>query len=346
VQDISPEATTIPIGKAIANTQIYLLDRDFNPVPIGVVGEIYLGGDGLAQGYLNRPELTTERFIPNPVVDSRRGNPPVVALHVDRVGTEAPPLSTHHSIIQQPEALPVPPPPYPSRLYKTGDLARYRSDGNLEFLGRIDQQVKIRGFRIELGEIEAVLSQHPAVREIVVVIREVEGDRQLIAYVVPDLHQVLTISELRDFLKAKLPPYMVPAAFVILETLPLTPNGKVDRRALPPPNFIQAELALKYTPPRTSIEEELMTIWSKLLGRERVGMDDNFFELGGHSLLATQLISQVRDRFQVEVPLRSLFATPTIAELAQCIEAANEAQPEFQSVGFEARSQLREEAEF
>ena len=201
-----------------------------------------------------------------------------------------------------------------SKLYKTGDRALYRPDGNLEFLGRTDHQVKIRGFRVELGEVEAVVAQHPLVQTAVVVVREQESDRQLIAYIVPEA-SIPTERELRTFLKEKLPAYMLPAAFMMLNTLPLTANGKVDHLALPPHLTVARE-----SPPPTTLEATLVELWMQLLGR-KVGIDDNFFELGGHSLLATQLVSRIRDRFQVELPLRSVFETPTIAQLAQKIEA-------------------------
>jgi len=295
VQAVAEDATTIPIGRAIANTQIYLLDADLNPVPVGVPGEIYLGGDGLARSYLNRPELTAARFVPNPFSCQAR-----------------------------------------DRLYRTGDLARYQPNGNLEFLGRLDAQIKLRGFRIELGEIETVLSQHPAVREAVVVVREIAGDRQLVAYIVAE--QTPTARDLRNFLQSKLPDYMVPAAFVVLEALPLTPNGKIDRRALPVAVLSDA-IAPETTPP-TSVEATLVDIWSRILGR-CVGVNDNFFELGGHSLLATQVISRIRSTLQVEVPLRQLFEAPTIAGLAQYIETLRWAT---QGSG-EERSPTREEVE-
>ncbi|MBE8967603.1 non-ribosomal peptide synthase/polyketide synthase, partial [Nostocales cyanobacterium LEGE 12452] len=267
-----------PIGRPIANTQIYILDTQLQPVPIGVPGELYIGGAGLTKGYLNRSELTQEKFIPNPF-EGAGG----------------------------------------SRLYKTGDLARYLPDGNIEYLGRIDNQVKIRGFRIELGEIETVLSQLGDVQTSCVIAREdIPGDKRLVAYVVPHQHSTLTINELRHSLKAKLPDYMVPNAIVILESLPLTPNGKVDRRALPAPDF-QSERIDKYLAPRNPIEELLAQIWAQVLKLELVGIHDNFFELGGHSLLATQLVSRIRSIFKVELPLRELFARPTVAELAQTI---------------------------
>jgi amino acid adenylation domain-containing protein len=281
VQDVPEEATSIPIGRPITNTQIYLLDEQLQPVPIGVLGELYIGGDGLAQGYLNRPELTSLAFIPNPFSQ--------------KPGT---------------------------RLYKTGDLARYRSDGNIEFLGRSDNQVKIRGFRIELAEIEAVLSQHPAVAEAVVIVQEdIPADKHLVAYVVPNKGQAPTSSELRQFSTEKLPNYMVPSIYMILESLPLTPNGKVDRRVLPAVDTLSLDPKEDYVAPRTTVEEELAEIWAKVLGKQQVGVHDNFFELGGHSLLATQLTSRIRDRFKVELPVRILFEAPTVGMLARHIEA-------------------------
>jgi acyl-CoA synthetase (AMP-forming)/AMP-acid ligase II len=269
-------AGAVPIGRPIANTQLYILDAHLRPVPIGVPGELYIGGDGVARGYLNRPELTAEKFIPHPFGD-------------------------------QPGA----------RLYKTGDLARYQPDQNIEFLGRIDDQVKIRGFRIELGEIEAVLCQHPSVHEAVVIVREdTPGDSHLVAYVVPQAQQSPSTSDLRSFLQEKLPEYMVPMAFVILERLPLTPNGKVDRRALPQPKRESPFVA-----PRNAVEEALAGMWAEVLRLERVGIHDNFFALGGHSLLATQVVSRLRSAFQVELPVRRLFDEgSTVAGLAELLE--------------------------
>jgi amino acid adenylation domain-containing protein/non-ribosomal peptide synthase protein (TIGR01720 family) len=279
VYEVESGKGAVPIGRPIANTQIYLLDQHLQPVPIGVPGELYISGDGVARGYLNRPDLTDEKFIPNPF-----NNQPG------------------------------------SRLYKTGDQARYLSDGNIEFKGRIDNQVKIRGFRIELGEIEAAIAQYPGVRETVVIAREdVPGHKYLVAYIVPGSSDALASSDLRGFLKAKLPDYMIPGAFVILSALPLTPNGKVDRRALPTPEF-HPELQRSLVAPRTPIEEMLASIWADVLRIEQVGVHHNFFELGGHSLLATQVISRVRDTFAVELPLRSLFEAPTIAEFASRVE--------------------------
>ncbi|WP_442937952.1 amino acid adenylation domain-containing protein [Nostoc sp.] len=268
------ERQIVPIGRPIANTQIYILDEHLQPVPIGVAGELHIGGAGLARGYLNRPELTKEKFISNPFDNSK--------------------------------------------LYKTGDLARYLPDGTIEYIGRIDNQIKIRGFRIELGEIEALLNQHDDVQASVVTAREdTPGDKRLVAYVVPHQHTPI-INELRQFLKAKLPDYMVPNAFVMLESMPLTPNGKVDRRTLPAPD-LHSERTEKYVAPRTPIEEILVQIWSQVLKVEQVGIHDNFFELGGHSLLATQVLSRIRDRFKVHLPLHELFNTLTITELAPSI---------------------------
>jgi acyl carrier protein len=258
---------------------VYLLNEQLQPVPIGVAGEVYIGGDGLARDYLKRPELTAQKFIPNP-------------------------------FSQQPGA----------RLYKTGDLARYNNDGQIEFLGRLDNQVKIRGFRIELGEIELLLQQHPSVRETVVVAREdVPGNKRLVAYVVVNQMPAPTISELHHFLKAKLPEYMVPSAIILLEVLPLTPNGKVDRQALPAPDTARPELENIYVSPRTPVEEVLAAIWEDVFDIEQVGIYDNFFELGGNSLLATQLMSRVQETLQVDVSLQSFFETATIADLAALI---------------------------
>jgi acyl-CoA synthetase (AMP-forming)/AMP-acid ligase II/acyl carrier protein len=280
------EATTkeafCSIGRPIANTQIYILDKHLQSVPIGVPGELYIGGDGLARGYLNRHELTQEKFIPNPFDNSN--------------------FTSHKS-----------------KLYKTGDLARYLPNGNIEFLGRIDHQVKIRGFRIELGEIEALLRTYSQIKEAVVVARENQsGDKRLVAYIVPDSDTSIDTIALRGFLQQKLPDYMVPAAFVILEALPLTPNGKIDRKALPAPDISRSEVG--FVPPRNPTEEGLAAIYADVLGLENVGIHDNFFELGGHSLLATRVISRLREAFQMELPLRSLFEKPTVALLSDRIE--------------------------
>ncbi|ACC81529.1 hybrid non-ribosomal peptide synthetase/type I polyketide synthase [Nostoc punctiforme] len=291
-----PVEALVPIGKPFPNVQIYILDSDLQPVPIGVLGELYIGGAGLAHGYLNRPDLTQERFIANPL-----SNEPT------------------------------------SRLYKTGDLARFLADGNIEFLGRIDNQVKIRGFRIELAEIEAVLRQYPTVSQTVAMAREdIPGDKRLIAYVVGNQESVPVISDLRRFLKEKLPEYMIPAAFMVLQTIPLTPNGKVNYRELPAPEISRAGLEASFIAPRNPIEEILAQIWVDVLGVKQVGIHDNFFELGGHSLIATQLISRIRTALKVELPLRSLFEASTVADLAERIALQQDAPhlnaPSLQSV--------------
>ena len=266
-----------PIGRPIANTEIYILDPHLNPVPIGVAGELLIGGVGVAQGYFNRAELTEEKFI-------------------------ASPFSTTPG----------------ARLYKTGDLARYLPDGNIEFLGRIDNQVKIRGFRIELGEIDAVLTQHPAIQQAVVLAREdTPGDRRLVAYTVATSGSTPSAHQLRSFLQLKLPDYMVPSAFVVLDALPLTPNGKLDRKALPASDHIRPEFDDAFAAPRTPVEEILANIWAEVLKLDTVGIHDNFFDLGGHSLLATRVVSRIRDSFKLDLPLRTLFEAPTIRGLAR-----------------------------
>jgi amino acid adenylation domain-containing protein len=270
----------ISIGRAIANTQVYILDKNLQPVPVGIPGELHIGGAGLARGYLNRLELTQEKFISHPFSNEAH-----------------------------------------SRLYKTGDLARYLPDGNIEYLGRIDNQVKIRGFRIELGEIEAALSQHPSVHSAIATARvDTPGEQRLVAYIVPEEDCVPTISELRQFLKAKLPPYMLPNEIAILESLPLTPNGKVDRHALPAPE-LDPDLLDQFVAPRTPIEKTLALIWVQVLKVEQVGIHNNFFELGGHSLLATQIISRLPSAFGISLPLRSLFESPTVAQLSEVISS-------------------------
>jgi len=279
---VEPGPDTVPIGRPIAHTQLYVLDRQLQPVPIGIAGELYIGGDGLARGYLNQPELTAERFI--------------------------------HDPFAQPGAA--------ARLYRTGDIARYRPDGRIECLGRADDQVKLRGHRIDLGEIETTLRQRPDVREAVVVLRDTGSDRnQLVAYLACVAGARPETVELRRFLKGRLPDYMVPGAFVALERLPTTPNGKIDRKALPAPatdRAAQTHRAL--TPPRTSVEQTLAGIWRDVLRLDEVGVHDNFFELGGHSLLAMQMMSRLSKAFQAELSLRSIFESPTIAGLAQALD--------------------------
>ncbi|MEH2355880.1 amino acid adenylation domain-containing protein [Nostoc sp.] len=318
----------LTIGRPIYNTQIYILDQYLQPVPIGVPGELHIGGAGLARGYLNRPELTNEKFISNPF---KRGRGQGAGSRGQGAGGRGE-IENQFSNCDRQACTKY------SRLYKTGDLARYLSSGDIEYLGRIDNQVKIRGFRIELGEIETALSEHGDVQSCCVIAREdTPGEKRLVAYVVlypqvtctePVLsaasrregrsRSTPTIDQLRYSLRVKLPEYMVPNAFVLLESLPLTPNGKVDRRALPAPD-LQSEQKDKYVTPRTPIEEMLALLWTQVLKLERVGIHDNFFEIGGHSLLATQLLSRIRNIFKVELPLRELFAKATIAELAQSI---------------------------
>ncbi|BAZ82714.1 non-ribosomal peptide synthetase [Sphaerospermopsis kisseleviana CS-549] len=288
VEDVPEGATTLPIGRPISNTQIYILNEQLQPVPVGTPGEIYIGGDGLARGYLNRPELTEERFISHPFHNPK-------------------------SKIQNP------------KLYKTGDLARYLPDGNIEFVGRVDNQVKIRGFRIELGEVEAALSQHPDIKQAVVIVREdVPGDKRLVAYVVSDQKSPVTATTLKSFLEDKLPAYMIPAAWMVLDSLPLTPNGKVDRRSLPAPARTRPDLEEAFVAPRNSIEEQLATLWTQLLGLDVVGVNDNFFCLGGHSLIVTQMISRAREIFSVNISFVQVFANPTIAAVAELITQGGE----------------------
>ena len=264
------------IATPLPSTRIYLLDQHLQLVPIGARGELHIGGAGLARGYLNRSHLTAEKFIPDP-------------------------------FSHEPGA----------RLYKTGDLARYRTDGSLEFLGRLDHQVNIQGYRIELGEIEAALGEHLGVDKSVVMAREDESsEKRLVAYVVASTQPAPSASELRGWLKEKLPEYMLPSAFVLLEALPLTLNGKVDRKALPDPALTRFGLGGAYMAPRTPQEETLAGIWAEVLGLERVSIQDDFFKLGGDSLLAAQAISRICDAFEVELPLRTLFERTTIAELA------------------------------
>ena len=283
-------ARTIPIGRALANTDVWILDREAQLVPVGVAGELHIGGDGLARGYLGRPALTAEKFVPHPYS-------------------------------AEPGA----------RLYRTGDLVRYQVDGNIEFLQRMDQQVKVRGFRVELGEIESLLNQYWAIVESVVVAgKDASGDTRLIAYIVPEEGVEPRSSEMWTFLQEKLPSYMLPSVFVTIKELPLTPNGKVDRRALPLPEEIGDEVSANFIAPRTVMEEAVAEIWRQTLGITQVGVESNFFDLGGHSLLATRVMSQIRERCGIELPLRVLFESPTIAALARKLE---EAQPKETELG-------------
>ena len=298
IAQCSQDDLIVTIGKAIANVQVYILDAFLQPVPVGVSGELYIGGVGVARGYLNRPELTAERFIPNPF------DPPLTPLK--KGGDKS--YETFKKGEEQ-----------PSKLYKTGDLARYLPDGNIEYLGRIDNQVKVRGFRIELGEIEAVLSQCPDVQNTAVIVREdTPGDKRLVAYVVLTSNSQITTSELRQFLANQLPAYLVPNTFVILDNLPLTPNGKCDRRSLPIPDD-QTRKNIPKIGPRNLVELQLAQIWSEILGINNIGIQDNFFELGGHSLLAVSLINRIEQKLDKRLPLTSLFQNGTIAGLAQLL---------------------------
>ncbi|MBD2201842.1 amino acid adenylation domain-containing protein [Calothrix sp. FACHB-1219] len=284
---------TIPIGKPLANLNLYILDEQMKLLPIGAPGEICVSGIGVGAGYWKNEEKTQLSFVPNPFTDVAQ------KLPENR----------------------------PDLIYKTGDLGRWLLDGNIEFLGRIDHQVKIRGFRVELGEIESLLSQHQAVKNVVVVVREENpNDKRLVAYVVPqselardDTNSSKLISELRNFLQEKLPGHMIPSFIVLLEALPLAPSGKVDRQALPIPSF-QNESEFGFVAPRTPTEEIVADIWGQVLKQEHIGIHDDFFDLGGHSLLATQAISRLREAFKIELPLRSLFEAPTVAQIVPTIE--------------------------
>jgi amino acid adenylation domain-containing protein len=279
----------VPIGRPISNTQIYILDSNLQPVPIGVPGELHIGGAGLARGYINRL-LTAEKFIPNPFRKAKGKRKKEKEIESDR-------------------------------LYKTGDLARYLPDGNIEFLGRIDNQVKIRGFRIELGEIEALLSQHPEVNNAAAIAWEdSSSNKRLVAYIVPKQEQLISSNMLRDFLKAKLPDYMIPVNFVMLDALPLTPNGKLDRKALSALNLEKNVDSSKQIPPRTPLEHKLVEIWSELLQVQPIGVTENFFDLGGHSLLAIRLIAAIEMRLGCNLPVVTLFREGTIAHIAALLE--------------------------
>jgi amino acid adenylation domain-containing protein len=279
VDETEVNQEVISIGNPIANTQVYIVDRQLQPVPVGVLGELHIGGLGLARGYWNRSDQTAERFIPDPF----SGVPG-------------------------------------ARLYRTGDWVRYRPDGKIEFLGRIDHQVKIRGFRIELGEIEAALREHAMVRNAVVAVRgENPGDKYLVGYVIPEEKSVPTTSELRGFLRRTLPDYMIPSVFVALHKLPMTPNGKIDRKALPAPNCDRPDLESSYVAPRNAAEEMIAEIWREVLGVENIGVHDNFFDLGGHSLLAMKLSSKMSTATNRDISVRSLFLYPAIAPLADAL---------------------------
>jgi len=279
--------TEIPIGRPIAHTSLYALDPDMQPVPIGAPGELYIGGIGLARGYLNRAKLTAEKFVPDP-------------------------FSKESGV----------------RLYRTGDMVRYRDDGNIEFLGRIDTQVKLRGYRIELGEIEIALSNHPQIQQCVAIVREDDlGDKRLVAYiVVKKQEQTPSVGDLRRFLQNLLPDYMLPSTFVVLEKLPLTPNAKIDHSALPKPSIANiVDFDKPFVAPRSPVEEILTLIYGEVIGIEQISIYDNFFELGGDSLLALTIISQIQDMLGVEVLLQAFFEKSTVADVAEYIVELGEA---------------------
>jgi len=285
VHQVTHSEGAIPIGRPIDNTQIYLLDAQLQPVPVGVPGELYIGGEGLARGYRGRSDLTSERFIPNPFTDVMN-----------------------------------------ARLYHTGDVARYRPDGTIDYLGRIDTQVKVRGFRIELEEIETILNQHPAIHQSAVIVREDNpNDQRIVAYLTVTGDEPVS-SDLRAYLQTRLPTYMIPAAYVMLPAFPLTPNGKIDRKTLPAPEG-DLSSSVGYIAPRTPEEVTVAEIWANILGVDHVGAEDNFFELGGHSLLATQMMSRIHTAFQVKVPLRTLFDATTVASFAAAISTLKELAP-------------------
>jgi len=276
----SDERKIVPIGRPVANTQVYVLDGNMQPVPVGVPGELFIGGVQVGRGYWRRPELTNERFIPDPFGAS-------------------------------------------GRLYRTGDVVRWLPDGVLEYLGRTDQQVKVRGFRIELGEIESVIAEDLRVKQVAVIAREdVPGDQRLIGYISARDGEHLQIADLRAQLSKRLPEYMVPSDFQQLDEFPLTPNGKVDRKALPALERVHPVGAQEhqYEQPRTDVESAVVAMWEEVLRVPRVGINDNFFELGGHSLLAAGVMTRVRERYSIALPLRTIFEAPTVAAFANRIE--------------------------
>jgi amino acid adenylation domain-containing protein len=281
----------VPIGRPIANTQLYILDKNMIPVPVGVPGELHIGGVQVARGYHNRPELTEEKFISDPFSNN-------------------------------PEA----------RLYKTGDLTRYLPDGNIEYLGRMDFQVKIRGFRIELGEIEAILCKYPGVREAVVNPWQDQYGQNLAAYIVLQGENEIKTSSLRKYLSEKLPDYMVPSAFMVLDSFPLTPSGKADRKALPGPDNLRTDLAANYAAPQSYAERAISAVWEKVLNMEKVGINNNFFELGGHSLLLAQVNSLLREVFKKDISMVTMFQYPTIASLAKYLNYDQDERPSFGEV--------------
>ena len=288
VEKVAVDATDktgyVNLGRAIDNTCIYVLNSELQPVPVGYPGELFIGGDGLAKGYFNLPEMTSEKFLPDPFS------------------------------------------PKPgARMYRTGDLVQQTGNGKLEFLNRVDSQVKIRGFRIELGEIESALSQYPSMNDNVVIVREdTPGDKRLIAYIVKKENQNTDIAQLRQYMKTKVPDYMVPSAFVFIDQFPLTPNGKIDRKVLPAPFEAEENSTKEYIEPQTEIEKKLAAIWSEVLKLNRIGIDENFFEIGGHSMIAVTLMIKIEKELGIRLPLAILFDYSNIRDMALFIEKKNE----------------------
>jgi amino acid adenylation domain-containing protein len=293
IEEVTGEERGIAIGRPIGNTQVYILDKWMKAVAVGVSGELYIGGEGLARGYLQRAEMTAERFVPHPY--SLEGG---------------------------------------ERLYRTGDVCRYRWDGTIEYVGRMDEQVKVRGYRIELGEIEAVMGEWAGVREVVVLAREDEpGEKRLVAYVVSEREQELTVAEMREYLTERLPEYMIPTALVLMEAMPLTANGKVDRRRLPAPEGARREQIVEQVAPRTEVEKVIGSIWEEVLGVERVGVTENFFDLGGHSLLMVQVHGRLQEAYGEGLSMTELFKYPTVSALAEHLSRKKiEEQPEPQAI--------------
>jgi thioesterase domain-containing protein/acyl carrier protein len=292
------QLTSVPIGRPVFNTTAYILDPHLQPVPVGVAGELHLGGAGLARGYWGRPDTTAQMFIPNPFSATESG----------------------------------------SRLYRTGDLARYRADGQIEFVGRTDHQVKIRGFRVELGEIEAVLRTYPSVDEAVVTTRQdARGDKRLVAYVVVKTKCKPMTSELRHHLRQHLPEHMIPSAFMLLDAMPLTGGGKVDYNALPPPDGARPHLQQRLVSPRDVLELQVAQIWENLFDTRPIGVTDNFFELGGHSLLAVRLMARIQKQLGQRIPLSALFQGPTIEGLTSVLRQQANIKPESVLVAIQAK---------
>jgi acyl-coenzyme A synthetase/AMP-(fatty) acid ligase/acyl carrier protein len=293
IQEVTEFQTSIPYGRPIDNNYFYILDRNMRVVPKGVAGELYIGGVGVARGYMNDEAKTNASYVKNRFVNSPR---------CEREGM----------------------------MYKTGDLGRMLPDNNIEFLGRMDHQVKIRGYRVELGEIESKLLKHPAVKEAVAVDKTgPDGNKFLCAYIV--WHEPQTVAEMREYLLQELPDYMIPTYFIGIEQIPVTANGKIDRKALPEPEA-NIHTGVEYVAPRDEIETELAAIWQEVLSVERVGIHDNFFELGGHSLKATTMVSRIHKQFNVEIPLREAFTNQTVAELAGLIKVKYEQMKEVEAL--------------